>query len=149
MPLSNNLLHYLDSSSQILDCGIIVTNLSNIIYTNTSSLYSMFNSTEECNYINKQISNDLSKIISKWSKFNCFNDSLFEMYNNIEKNDNSVLKLTKDDKALYYAQLIMPIFRNNKLYGLFICFRTDRQYIDSSIKPVKTTRNFIEKFLNN
>lgn len=149
MPLSNNLLHYLDSSSQILDCGIIVTNLSNIIYANTSSLYSMFNSTEECNYINKQISNDLSKIISKWSKFNCFNDSLFEMYNNTEKNNSSVLKLTKDDKALYYAQLIMPIFRNNKLYGLFICFRTDRQYIDSSVKPVKTTRNFIEKFLNN
>ena len=64
------------------------------------------------------------------------------MHNNTEKNDNSVLKLTKDDKALYYAQLIMPIFRNNKLYGLFICFRTDRPYIDSSVKPVKTTRNF-------
>lgn len=148
MLLSDNFLHYLNSSSHILDCGIIITDLSKVIYANTSSLYSSFNTLEECNYASKQISKDLTKIISKWSKFQYFNDNMFEMYNYTEKDIKSVLKLTKDDKVSYYAQLVLPIFRDNKLTNLFICFRTNRHYINSSVKPVITTRNFIENYLN-
>lgn len=146
MQLSSNLLKYLDDSIHILDCGIIITDLSNIIYANTSILYNSFNHIEESNYINKPINKKLSKIISKWSKFNCFNDDLFEMYNNTRDNKHTI-SLIKKDKTPYYAQSVLPIFYNKHLVGLFICFRTNRSYISSSIKPIRTTRNLVEKFL--
>jgi len=151
MLLSNNLLHFLDSSSHILDCGIIITDLSKIIYANTSSLYSLFNPLQECNYISKQISKDLSEIVLKWSNIDHSNNDIYEIYNNYytESNNKSIIKLTEDDKALYLAQSIFPIFNNSKLEGLFICFRNHKHYIDSSIKPIITTRNFIQKSLNN
>ncbi len=56
--------------------------------------------------------------------------------------------MNKDDNALYITQLLLPILNNNKLEGLFICFRTHMNYIDSSIKPIKATRNFVQKILN-
>lgn len=150
MILSDNLLHYLDSSSRILDCGIIITDLSNIIYANTSSLYSSFNFLEESNYISKPLSKNLTKTISKWSKLNN-KYNLYEIYNYYytKKNKPSIHKLTKDDKALYLSQFILPIFNNNKLEGLFICFSNHKHFISSSIKPLITTRNCIQGYLNN
>lgn len=146
MLLSDNLLHYLDSSSHILDCGIIITDLSKIIYANTSSLHSFFYPPKEYNYISKQISKDLTKIVSKWSKFESSNNALYEIYNNYyaEKNNHSTIKLTEDDEVLYLGQSILPIFNNDKLEGLFICIRNHKHYIDSSIKPIITTRNFVQ-----
>lgn len=151
MLLSDKLLHYLDSSSKVLDCGIIITDLSKIIYANTSSIYSYFDSIQECNYIYKKISKELNKIIFKWSNFDCYNDSLYKIYNNYytEKNHKSILKLVEDDNSLYLAQSILPIFNNDNLEGLFICFRNNRHYIDSNIKPIRTTRNCIENFIKN
>lgn len=75
---------------------------------------------------------------------------MYKLYNKYytEKNNESTLKLTKDDNALYITQLLLPILNNNKLEGLFICFRTHMNYIDSSIKPIKATRNFVQKILN-
>ena len=151
MLLSDNVLHYLDSSSRILDCGIIITDLSKILYANTSSLYSIFKPLQESNYLSKQISKDLSNIVLKWSNIDFISNDIYEIYNNYytEKNSHSTLKLIEDDKVLYLAQSIFPIFNNGKLEGLFICFRNHNHYIDSSIKPILTKRNFIQKSLNN
>lgn len=150
MKLSNKLLEYLYNSTLNLESGFILTNLTNIIYVNTSQLNSNFNPIKEENYLNKKISKELSKIIKKSHKYNSFNDNLFYIYikedNNFDKN--LLLKLFKSDKALYRTQLVFPIFHNNKIDGLFICFKTNSFYNDYNIGLAKKIRNIIEDMSN-
>ncbi len=146
MKLSNNLLEYLYNSNKNLESGLIITNLTDIIYANTSTLHSNFNPIQEENYLNKKISRKLTSIIKKFSKFNHFDDNLLQIYikkdNNFDKN--LLPKLSKNDQALYRTQLILPIFHNNKIDGLFICFKTSSYYTDANIEFVKIIRNYIE-----
>lgn len=147
MKLSNNLLRYLSNSSQILNAGIIITDLSHIVYANMTFYKDRSYSINENDYINHKITDDLHDIIMEWTNINCFNNELFKMYNK-EKNM-ITLKLVENDKIPYYAQLIFPLFHNNKLNGLFICFRIHRNYNNSSVKSVITTRNFTEIMSDN
>ncbi len=146
MKLSNKLLEYLYNSTQNLESGFIITDLTNIIYVNTSQLSSNFNPISEENYLSKTISKKLTKIIKKLSKFNQFDDTLLQTYikedNNFDKN--LLPEIFKNDKALYRTQLIFPIFHNNKIDGLFICFKTNSFYNDFNIEFAKNIRNVIE-----
>ena len=56
MKLSNKLLEYLYNSTPILESGFIITDLTNIIYVNTSQISSNFNPISEENYLSKKIS---------------------------------------------------------------------------------------------
>ena len=59
------------------------------------------------------------------------------------------LDLIKDDTNNYSAQMIFPIFnKDNKLLGLIILFRTNKNYIISSAKPAITTAKFVNNFIN-
>ena len=80
MKLSNKLLEYLYNSNKNLESGLIITNLTDIVYVNTSLLHSNFNPIEEENYLNKKISRKLASIIKKLSKFDHFDDNLLQIY---------------------------------------------------------------------
>lgn len=151
MKLSNKLLEYLYNSTPILESGFIITDLTNIIYVNTSQLSSNFNPISEENYLSKKISKKLTKIIKKFSNFNQFDDTLFQTYvkedNNFDKN--LLPEIFRNDKALYRTQLIFPIFHNNKIDGLFICFKTNSFYNDFNIEFAKNIRNVIEDMSSN
>ncbi len=146
MKLPVKLLEYLYNSTKDLESGLIITNLNDIIYANTSLLNSNFNPIQEENYLNKKISKQLTRIIKKLSKFNQFDDTLLQTYikedNNFDKN--LLPEIFKNDKALYRTQLIFPIFHNNKIDGLFICFKTNSFYNDFNIEFAKNIRNVIE-----
>ena len=150
MKLPVKLLEYLYNSTKDLESGLIITNLNDIIYANTSLLNSNFNPIQEENYLNKKISKQLTRIIKKLSKFNHFDDTLLQIYikkdNNFEKN--LLPKLSKNDQALYRTQLIFPVYHNNKIDGLFICFKTNSYYSDDNIEFAKVIRNYIEDMSN-
>ena len=59
------------------------------------------------------------------------------------------LNLIKNDTNNYSAQMIYPLFnKDNKLLGLIIFFRTNKDYILSSTKPISTAVKFTNEFLN-
>lgn len=146
MNLSDRLFDYLFTTSKVLDAGIIITNLSHIVYANAEFSKNRYNPIDEKLFINNKISDDLHGIITEWSKITNFDNNLFKMYNKDKNMD--TLKLIDNDDTSYYAQLVFPLFHNNKLDGLFICFRTHKNYINSSVKPARTTRNLTEKMID-
>ena len=101
MKLPVKLLEYLYNSTKDLESGLIITNLNDIIYANTSLLSSNFNPTQEENYLNKKISKQLTRIIKKLSKFNHFDDTLLQIY---IKKDNNFEKIF----FLNYLRMIKP-----------------------------------------
>lgn len=76
---------------------------------------------------------------------------MFQTYvkedNNFDKN--LLPEIFRNDKALYRTQLIFPIFHNNKIDGLFICFKTNSFYNDFNIELAKNIRNVIEDMSSN
>ncbi len=138
MNLPNNLLNYLLTSANILNSKLLLTTLDKIIYYNDNFSYYTPVENYYNNYLNKEISLDLKKLIKEWEKSGEYKDNLFKIYNK------ETINILNNDSNKYFAQLVFPIYHNNCISGLFICFRTSYDYIATSVKPARTTRNFIE-----
>lgn len=143
MKFPDNLMHYLSSCARTLDAGVLITDLSNILYSNTDYSQYYYEKIKSDTYKNKEISKELKHLIAEWSNKKDYSDDLFKMYNS------NTLNLINNDSTNYLAQLVFPIYHNNKIAGLFICFRTHRNYVETSVKPARTVRNFVELMSHN
>jgi len=93
------------------------------------------------NYLNKPLSLDMLKLIETW-KNQIFLEDLFLILND------NLKQLVQNDTTKYSAQIFFPLYVKNKLAGLAIFFRTNGNYISSSIKSPQTIRNFLQDALN-
>ena len=136
MHISEKLKKYLYDSKIVCESNIIITDLENIklieLNNNASSITSK-----------DKLSNDILNLIKNWNSYNIDKSNLFCIMNYY------CIKLIENDANNYSAQMIFPLFnKNNKLLGLIIFFRTSKNYILSSTKPINTTVKFTNDFVN-
>lgn len=136
MHISEKLKKYLYDSKIVCESNIIITDLENIklieLNNNASSITSK-----------DKLSNDILNLIKNWNSYNIDKSNLFCIMNYY------CIKLIENDANNYSAQMIFPLFnKNNKLLGLIIFFRTSKNYILSSTKPINTTVKFTNDFIN-
>ena len=137
MHISEKLKEYLSNSKIVCDSNIIITDLENIklvefIDNNTITITS-----------NDKLSNNILDLIKIWNSYNIDKSNLFCIMNYY------CIKLIENDTNNYYSQMIFPLFnKNNKLLVLIIFFRTSKNYIFSSTKPINTTVKITNDFIN-
>ena len=136
MHISEKLKEYLFNSKIVCESNIIITDLENIklveLNNNASSIT-----------LKDKLSNDILNLIKNWNSYNIDKSNLFCIMNYY------CIKLIENDANNYSAQMIFPLFnKNNKLLGLIIFFRTSKNYILSSTKPINTTVKFTNDFIN-
>ncbi len=136
MHISEKLKEYLFNSKIVCESNIIITDLENIklveLNNNASSIT-----------LKDKLSNDILNLIKNWNSYNIDKSNLFCIMNYY------CLNLIEDDNNNYSAQMIFPLFnKTNQLLGLIILFRTNRNYIFSSTKPINTTIKIINDFIN-
>lgn len=136
MHISEKLKKYLYDSKIVCESNIIITDLENIklveLNNNSSSITSK-----------DKLSNDILNLIKNWNSYNIDKSNLFCIMNYY------CLNLIENDNNNYSAQMIFPLFnKTNQLLGLIILFRTNRNYIFSSTKPINTTIKIINDFIN-
>ena len=136
MHISEKLKEYLFNSKIVCESNIIITDLENIklveLNNNASSIT-----------LKDKLSNDILNLIKNWNSYNIDKSNLFCIMNYY------CLNLIEDDNNNYSAQMIFPLFnKTNQLLGLIILFRTNKNYIFSSTKPISTTVKFTNDFIN-
>lgn len=136
MHISEKLKKYLYDSKIVCESNIIITDLENIklveLNNNASSIISK-----------DKLSNDILNLIKNWNSYNIDKSNLFCIMNYY------CLNLIENDNNNYSAQMIFPLFnKTNQLLGLIILFRTNKNYIFSSTKPISTTVKFTNDFIN-
>ncbi len=137
MHISEKLKQYISDSKIVCESNIIITNLESI------ELVELLNDNAPNITLNDKLSNDILDLINKWKSCDITKSSLFCIMNYY------CLRLIENDNKQYSAQMIFPLFnKDNKLLGLIILFRTNKNYIISSAKPAITTANFINNFIN-
>ena len=129
MNISNELKDYLKQSNCNLDSNILCTDLNNILFSATN--------TEDEYYNDKKISLEIKNIIKSWENIS-YKKELIMIYNI------SCITIIQNDINHYYSQMILPICHSDKLDGLLIFYRKDRNYIPSSAKSAITTKEFVE-----
>lgn len=102
MQLSEKALSYLSSIGlpAAINSNVLITDLENIIYTATVDLNDY--------YFSKTISTDLLTLIKKWQKLPVAEDVFFMQ-------NNPSLKIINNDTQRYSAQMIFPIYLDNKI----------------------------------
>ena len=136
MHISEKLKEYLFNSKIVCESNIIITDLENIklveLNNNASSIT-----------LKDKLSNDILNLIKNWNSYNIDKSNLFCIMNYY------CLNLIENDNNNYSAQMIFPLFnKTNQLLGLIILFRTNKNYIFSSTKPISTTVKFTNDFIN-
>lgn len=136
MHISEKLKKYLYDSKIVCESNIIITDLENIKLVELNNNASSITSKDK-------LSNDILNLIKNWNSYNIDKSNLFCIMNYY------CIKLIENDTNNYSAQMIFPLFnKNNKLLGLIIFFRTSKNYILSSTKPINTTVKFTNDFIN-
>ena len=137
MHISEKLKEYISDSKIVCESNILITNLNSI------ELIELLNDNAPNITLNDKLSNDILDLIEKWNSRNIDKNNLLCIMNYYS------LDLIKDDTNNYSAQMIFPLFnKDNKLLGLIILFRTNKNYIISSAKPAITTAKFVNNFIN-
>ena len=137
MHISEKLKEYISDSKIVCESNILITNLNSI------ELIELLNDNAPNITLNDKLSNDILDLIEKWDSRNIDKSNLLCIMNYYS------LNLIKDDTNNYSAQMIFPLFnKGNKLLGLIIFFRTNKDYILSSTKPISTAVKFTNEFLN-
>lgn len=136
MHISEKLKEYLFNSKIVCESNIIITDLENIKLVELNNNASSITSKDK-------LSNDILNLIKNWNSYNIDKSNLFCIMNYY------CLNLIENDNNNYSAQMIFPLFnKTNQLLGLIILFRTNKNYIFSSTKPISTTVKFTNDFIN-
>lgn len=137
MHISEKLKEYLSNSKIVCDSNIIITDLENI------KLIELIDNNATTITSNDKLSNNILDLIRIWNSYNIDKSNLFCIMNYY------CIKLIENDTNNYSSQMIFPLFnKNNKLLGLIIFFRTSKNYILSSTKPINTTVKITNDFIN-
>lgn len=135
MKLVGKALDYLQKTNfKMINSNFLLADLNRVLYTTIIS-------SMDDPYLDKPLSKDMQELIAEWSNKEFSEDLLIILNNNFKQ-------IVEDDSTIYSAQMVFPIFINNKLDGFAIYFRTQGNYILSSSKAPNTIRNFLQKFLN-
>lgn len=136
MLISEKLKQYISSSKIVCDSNIIITDLENV------TLIELLDKDSTQIATNKLLSKDILSIIKNWNSFNLTKSELFCIMNY------NCIKLFENDTNNYSAQMIFPLFNKNKLLGLIILFRTNNNYVVTSLKPANSLVHFTNEILN-
>lgn len=129
MFITKSLINFLNSSCNLSNSNIVLTDLKRIIFTSSD--------VETC-YLNSKLSGSLKQILDS----NYLNKTTY-----LNTTTDSIVPLIDNDNNLRYkSQIILPIFHNDVLDGLLIFFTEDREYLPSNLKFAKTTKHFVELF---
>jgi len=134
MVLSQEIIDYLQKTNipTSINQNFLLTDLEKVIYAATYN--------DNKYYLEKNLDNSLNKIISQWQN-KTFCEDLYIIENT------TTVPIIQNDRKNYSAQIILPIIVNKDLVGLAIFFRTQGNYISSSLKMPKTIRDFIQILL--
>lgn len=137
MHISEKLKEYLSDSKNVCESNIIITNLENVQFIE------LLNGNTQNITLDNNLSDEILDLIKKWNSYDIDKSNLFCVMNYY------CLNLIKNDTNNYSAQMIFPLFnKDNKLLGLIIFFRTNKDYVLTSTKPVSTAVKFTNEFLN-
>lgn len=137
MHISEKLKEYLSDSKNVCESNIIITDLENIEFVN------LLNGNTQNITLNNKLSDEILDLIKIWNSHNIDKSNLFCIMNYY------CLNLIKNGTNNYSAQMIFPLFNeSNKLLGLIIFFRTNKDYIFSSTKPISTVVKFTNDYIN-
>lgn len=136
MYISEKLRQYISNSKIVSNSNIIITDLTEI------KLSEILEKDVNRISISKLISKDLESLIAHWDSENGIKNDMFCVLNK------KCLEIFEDDKNEYSAQMIFPLLSHNELFGLIIFFRTDMNYIATSLKSVVPVIKFTNVFLN-
>lgn len=137
MHIPEKLKEYLSESKIVCESNIIITDLKSIKFME------LLNNNAPIVSSNDILSDDILDLVKKWDSYDINKNNLFCIMNYY------CLDLIKNDTNNYSAQMIYPLFnKDNKLLGLIIFFRTNKDYILSSTKPISTAVKFTNEFLN-
>lgn len=130
MKVNNKLKSYFEfiNLPDSINSNFVMTDLEKVIYkSNSIDLY-------EEEIITKEIINIIKSFESN-------RDISFIIKNK------ETCPIVEKDRIKYAAQVYLPIYLNNKIEGMAIFFRTEGNYIKSSLKPLITIKKFIEIIL--
>lgn len=137
MHISEKLKEYLSDSKNVCESNIIITDLENVQFIE------LLNGNTQNITLDNNLSDEILDLIKKWNSYDIDKSNLFCVMNYY------CLNLIKNDTNNYSAQMIFPLFnKDNKLLGLIIFFRTNKDYVLTSTKPVSTAVKFTNEFLN-
>lgn len=129
MFITKSLIDFLNSSCNLSNSNIVLTDLKRVIFTSSDV---------ETYYLNNELSDSLKQILDSayLNKTTYLNTTI-----------DSIVPLIDNDNILKYkSQIILPIFHYDTLDGLLIFFTEDREYLPSNLKFAKTTKHFVELF---
>lgn len=129
MFITKSLIDFLNSSCNLSNSNIVLTDLNRIIFISSDT---------EAYYLNNELSDSLKQILGSayLNKTAYLNTTI-----------NSIVPLIGNDNiSKYKSQIILPIFHDDTLDGLLIFFTEDREYLPSNLKFAKTTKHFVELF---
>ena len=134
MQLSEKTIQYLSTLGlpNSINSNFLIADLEKIIYTATDHL-------DEC-YYSKPLSTDLLALIEYWKELPIA-ENIYFMENHYP------IKIINNDSQKYSAQMIFPLYVEDKLQGLTIFFRNYGNYIKSSLKAPNTIRKWIMRFM--
>lgn len=137
MHISEKLKEYLSDSKNVCESNIIITDLENVQFIE------LLNGNIQNITLDNNLSDEILDLIKKWNSYDIDKSNLFCVMNYY------CLNLIKNDTNNYSAQMIFPLFnKDNKLLGLIIFFRTNKDYVLTSTKPISTAVKFTNEFLN-
>lgn len=129
MFITKSLIDFLNSSCNLSNSNIVLTDLKRVIFTSSDV---------ETYYLNNELSDSLKQILDSayLNKTTYLNTTI-----------DSIVPLIDNDNILKYkSQIILPIFHYDTLDGLLIFFTEDREYLPSNLKFAETTKHFVELF---
>lgn len=134
MYISKKLVTFLNSSSQLGDSTILLTDLEKIVFVASEE------DDDSHYYLGKTISPSLKQILSLYESEKAVN------YMNTTME--SILDLVPQDINSYRSQIILPVVEQNNhtLEGLLIFFVQNREYLPSNLHFAMTTKHFTDLF---
>ncbi len=131
MYITDSLVEFLHNSMLLSDSTIILTDLNKIIFVASN---------DDNNYMNKNLSDNLRKLLHLYTF-----DFAYADYLNVSMNT-VVPIIDNDDISKYKSQIVLPIIHNNIIDGLLIFITDKREYLESNLKYAKTAKHFVEIF---
>lgn len=133
MYITNKLINFLNDAGFLSNSTIILTDLKKVVFVSSNST---------CNYLNKDLSCDLTNILNLYTSDMCFSDY-------INTSMDTIIPIVFNDSYTYMSQIILPIVHNEIVDGLLIFLSDDRKYLLSNLKFAKTTKHFTEVLSTN
>lgn len=136
MHITNKLQEYVNDSMKFCQSNVLITDLKEI------KLSEILSKDKNNINISCNLHIDVLNIIEKL-KHLVFaeNNDVHYMFN--EK----CIKLCVNDCNSYKSQMIFPLIEKDKLIGLIIFFRMDRDYVKSSVHSVSSFIHFVNEFI--